>query len=122
VLVGLPGSGKTHKGKILQETFKGIFLDDVSTRQSVIDALHTDKDIIIADPHLVTSSARSNLLKLLENEKSVEFYFFENDPETCIHNVLNRKDGRVVSVRTIREFSKKYEIPVDIEPIKVYKV
>jgi tRNA uridine 5-carbamoylmethylation protein Kti12 len=117
-IVGLPGCGKTHyASKLAKSSNNAHIIDDI---KSISDLPENGKytDIIITDPYFCMDTVRELALTHLTNKyTSIEWVFFENDPEKCITNVLHRNDGRKVR-EIIRVLSKKYNPPVDkIKPI-----
>ncbi len=126
VLIGLPGSGKTYLGTLLQaEMYQSIFLDDLSQNgglEVLLQAADKEENIILSDVNLCYEDIRSQaellFLQYFPNHE-VEWVYFENDPEACFENVRRRDDGREVG-DTIKMLTKVYKIPDNVEVRKVY--
>jgi predicted kinase len=126
LLVGLPGSGKSHLGKQLAEQTQGLFLDDVS-RTCGVSRLWEDfqeETVIVADPSLCRSANRQFAEHYLHKHHvgcQIEWVFFENAPDQCWVNVQARHDGRIVTEHTIRQLSEHYHIPAGAPVAEVWK-
>lgn len=126
LIIGLPGSGKTHLGEEHAAT-GGVFLDDLSMvggLEKLEANLHHDL-IIIADVFLCQPNARTAALAWLAKhipEHTVEMIFFANDKEKCYTNVRRRTEaGDTRAVDNMIEYmSKYYEIPEGVEIKEVY--
>jgi adenylate kinase family enzyme len=129
VLVGLPGSGKTTLGEQLASS-DGIFLDDVSVsggleiiKKAIVAGW---EKIIISDVFLCEPLQQIHAAQWLEKNASkytVNWIFFENSPEQCQRNVIQRMakgDLRKVE-ELIRHLSKVYAVP-DYCDIKILPV
>lgn len=125
VLVGLPGSGKTYFGNLLQaEMDQSVFLDDISQTGGLelLKQDFVDKDIIIADVHLCRTDVRMKAETILKENfpnHEIEWIYFENNPSACLENVWRRNDGRQVA-DTIKMLYPLYKIPDNVEVKKVY--
>jgi hypothetical protein len=101
-IVGLPGSGKTHHARVLQQINKDyVLIDDVSVNklEMFIKALNGSTDIIATDPWLCDPKSRENAVKMVLKHNPlarIHWVFFENDPVKCHKNVDFRNDGRKV--------------------------
>lgn len=121
LICGLPGSGKTFLGNELAK--KGLlFIDDISIQglSPLKQAMYGESDIVLADTFLCRENERklaASWLKLFGCE--IEWIFFENDPETCLKNVVQRSDGRKVE-ELIGVLTKEYVIPEGVVPRTVY--
>lgn len=114
-LVGLPGSGKTHLGEQLDNV---IYLDDISVKgglrelQNAIGSEH----IVVSDVFLCRKKNRDWVIRFLGEiapQYTVEWVFFENNPEKCLKNVEHRNkkgDCRLVG-QMIKDMTKDYTIP-----------
>lgn len=113
VIVGLPGSGKTHLGNELKKNIKvSTFIDDIDNVIKLYNAMELGGNIVISDPFLVEKSSRLNLEKIaLAHGAEIRYFFFENDVDKCYNNVVNRKDGRIISRYFIEQLSQRYTIP-----------
>lgn len=124
MVVGLPGSGKTHYVlNLLKTSHQGyLMFDDINDTHQFIDGLSKNKNCIVVDPHFCADKPRELAHRIAKFYLAeVEWIFFENDPEQCLKNVLVRNDGRLVQ-GFIKQYSKKYTIPKDAKIIKVFKL
>ena len=113
LLIGLPGSGKTHYGNSLISS-KNKFIDDIKEFSSISDALKEYDELIVSDPYLCIDYYRECAVKLFKEnfpEISLKWIFWENNPEKAYKNVVNRNDGRVISKNFVFDLSKKYNPP-----------
>lgn len=116
ILVGLPGSGKTYLGKQMALDLGIPFFDDCATEESTwLDAVECIKDgydCILADPKFCRSdvygSLCSKIVSIMPSMARLNNIYFENDPDTCVRNVRNRKDGRKVLENHIYRLSREY--------------
>lgn len=132
MIVGLPGSGKSHLGKRMVEGNEdATFLDDLSVIGGInalrraISVLGID-NIVVADAFLCRRHDREKAREWLRGNASgyeVEWVYFENDPGKCRANVLRRNaggDARRVD-ELIGELSLSYAIPDDVETINIHE-
>ena len=125
IVVGLPGSGKTHYAK--EHPF-GILFDDPAaspdTFYELKSAILSGLDVTITDVYSIDAQARTITLTTLKKwdlDVKVEWIFFENDPQACIANIERRKDDRIVSPEFVNEASHYYNFPEGAVIIPVYK-
>ncbi len=129
---GLPGSGKSTLATKIEKENKDkdfVVLDDIANFNQVEDELKAGKNIILTSPYFENYSFTKYFQKLNERLKFYSNYFitelwFENDKESCIDNLKNRKEHKIDSMSIIAEiddYSKKYTIPVGARTIPVYK-
>jgi hypothetical protein len=128
MMVGLPGSGKTHEAKSVVEALNKMFGEG---RAQVIDDPKTEEDLTaigkcvttyITDPHLCRPEARvaaKAMVKKLYPDAMLCWHFFENDPCKAQKNVLHRNDGRKVE-EFIKMLSKVYTIPEGYVPQTIW--
>lgn len=126
MIVGLPGSGKTHLG----DKMRIPFFDDFSLigKEDFLKAIGNFNipKIAVADVFLCREKDRIAAEKWLKEtfpDVELEWIFFENSPEKCYKNVERRikeGDGRKVQ-GLIKILSECYSIPDGVETIKVYE-
>ena len=129
---GLPGSGKSYltiekQQKFPEKNYK--ILDDIGSFKQVEEFLKKEENIILTSPYFENYSFTGYFQKLKDLLKSYSNYvvfhiWFENDKESCINNLQNRKEHKIDSKSIIPEmdvFSKKYTIPTGSRTIPVYK-
>ena len=123
-IAGLPGSGKSYLAEQLwlsypEPRYESVWWIDDIQEQSQLPSWHTAQTLehlIITDPHFCRASTRALAEKRMREEydASVQWIFFENDPERCQANVEHRRrtqqDSREV-VGMIHLLSKIYTIP-----------
>lgn len=131
IIVGLPGSGKTTYAK----TLPGRLFDDVAMSRRGMDDLKaylsTGSDAVITDVFNTAPAIRSateETIRRAANDSNItiNWVFFENDPEACYHNVIQRNAGshaefKLISWETIKEKSAVYTIPEGAVTRKVYR-
>ena len=116
LIIGLPGSGKSYYAN----TLGGTVIDDPKNLSEISD--HKCEHLIITDPNLCSTDTllcAEAILKSLYNVKDIEKIYFENDPEQCLKNAINRKDKKVDNF--IKQYSKIYKIPEGSKVMPCYK-
>ncbi len=116
LVVGLPGSGKTHLAHSLVDKHEHMsIVDDITT----LDQLPESGDIVITDVNFCDGNILEKAIVIFhekyDNAKIFTVYF-ENDPDAARRNVAYRDDGRNVE-GTIRRFEKIYNPPDDARKI-----
>lgn len=111
LVIGLPGSGKSHFLKSFSTDLYNI-CDDIKTLDDLPNPKE-NKNLVIACPTFcfprVLISA-TNYLGLRYLGSQIKYFCFENNPEKCLKNIEYRNDGRMVK-EAIFIMSKFYEIP-----------
>lgn len=128
LIVGLPGSGKTHLlEQLALQLTNALILDDPRTPAELeifIAKVQAESPthIVIADPCLCEARNRKAALDKLVARlgvTAVNWIFFENNPNQCMKNVHHRNDGRAV-YGYIRQLTKVYVIPEGVIPLKIW--
>lgn len=118
-VVGMPGSGKTHYANS-QSNATTFIVDDIRDINELPENGVYER-IFITDPFFCITSTREKAdIYLSGKYDSVEWVFFENNPERCILNVRYRNDGRLVD-RFIQYLTHKYEIPNGVVPMTIWQ-
>lgn len=116
LIVGLPGSGKTHLAKAKYVSDGYILIDDPNVLPTKDGILF--KNVVVADPHLCREDVRNNCIRFFEDVGyTVECIFFENSPEKCRKLIELRNDGRIIG--DFRAYN--YTIPEGVEVLKIYE-
>lgn len=109
LIIGLPGSGKTHYANTVLRHLP--LVDDIS----YIKQLPLTGDFVLTDvnfcDHSVLETAET-LLKQKYPDAEIHRIYFENDAYKARRNVERRNDGRNVE-GTIRRFAPYYSPPPD---------
>ena len=129
LLGGLPGSGKTHYARQLEE--RGwVFYDDFQNRapadstlfgesrhyMELLSHLRSGRKCIVSDIRVIHDEYRRSATAALRTDigsPASELHLFVNDREQCARNVRNAKDGRSVEPRlkAIELWSRHYSAP-----------
>ena len=120
LIVGLPGSGKTHLAVMDYVTRGYVLVDDPTDVKDVLGAVKAHDKVVVTDPHLCHSNVRAVAIQLLQdNGCEVQCVYFANNPEKAAKNVDQRRDGR--GPINMGVFSRFYEVPVGVETLPVYE-
>jgi DNA modification methylase len=107
-IAGLPGSGKTHLAR--QLAMHGVLVDDITSLDQLPQNGSVDL-VVITDPYFCLDDARNKADILFRGMyDTVEWFFFENAPEKCLHNIQYRNDGRKVK-DLVKILTKTYHPP-----------
>jgi len=137
LIVGLPGSGKTHLAidQYFTKDYAVIFIDDPKVVEDITDSLKraethgNTQDIVVCDPNLVFPGNVEKATALFNKfGYSVdEVIYFENDPEKAEFNCRRREafldKYKPIEKRgpiNILHFSQNYVIPKDVIPRPIY--
>lgn len=122
LIAGLPGSGKSHllsRMEAADSMIRG--MDDISINKDFIDSIHyylhydvpnlSVRHLVLSDPLLVSHVYRKSLIKALVNIgvtiDDIDLILFENCPEQCLVNSMNRPDKPVMGL--ILQLTKEYD-------------
>lgn len=115
LIIGLPGSGKTHLAKTKYVPLGYTLIDDPTELPKIDKVLF--KDIVVTDPHLCDERIRNNCIYFFENfGYTVECIYFENNEEKCRRLLKYRNDERVIT--TFKPFN--YTIPSNVTPLTIW--
>lgn len=113
LIVGLPGSGKTHLANTLSNESR--IFDDITS----IDDLPSNDNFVIVDVNFCDSNILKKAIDILSDKfkyHTIDIMYFENDPVKCRANVeyrkLHQNDTRNVE-GTIKRFEKIYNPPLN---------
>lgn len=105
LIIGLPGSGKTHYGEKLAKERSAFFIDDISDYDDLCSALLYFNHVIISDPNLCDPNVEKAAVNSLK-ENEIEKIYFENNPEACKANIDRR--SQVGDERRVKDFIDMY--------------
>lgn len=114
VVVGLPGSGKTHYARSLGHEWT--LIDDPESPADLPDDFA--HDVVITSPHFCREVSYQFILNEIQTRWpgiTVETVFFANDPDACLLNAATRPHKPVSEF--IRFLSKDYDPPADAMPV-----
>jgi hypothetical protein len=139
IVVGLPGSGKSHWVNMHRSEFTGLVasdyfkdslvptlrLPDSRHYQGLIESLKAGRDCLVADIAFCEAQRRSEtegVLAKVAPAAEVRWIFFENNPEACRSNI-NRDGGERArdQLKYLAMFASSYSIPSGVEPIRVWQ-
>lgn len=130
-IIGLPGSGKSHLAKRINQDNGGKYriIDDPRSFDQIIPYVH--EDLIITDPALCFPQNRELAIqKISEANPDVKFdwIYFENNPQKCLRNSEIRNQELVQSgksTRRVESFIKNlnqfYTIPEGSTVLEVWE-
>jgi len=120
MVIGLPGSGKSHFLDHIKTTYpESIVIDDIGSPEELPDDF--TGNLYISSP--IFCKTWKSVSKKVHHKYPgtiVRLRFFENDPDAAIRNVKYRNDGRSVSDLYIRFLSSQYEIPERIHTLPIW--
>jgi energy-coupling factor transporter ATP-binding protein EcfA2 len=140
VIIGLPGSGKTHLLKSMLEMGEiDDYCDDYEfgpLKKLNPSISHADNKLLrnlkkshrfaIADTRYCDKLERHKLEKALTEEFAdlkFNYVYFENDPEKCTHNSIVRETGAAWHQRNLIEYyTKIYDIPKSAKTLSIVKL
>jgi len=124
LIIGLPGSGKTHLANLLAENEESvnIVVDDITNLNQLPNKNECD-NLLITDVNFCDENIRKKAIKKLNelyDNPYIWCLYFENDIDKCRKNIRYRNDGRNVE-GTLKRFSKIYTIPNTHKPIRIWQ-
>jgi predicted kinase len=119
LLIGLPGSGKTHFAQNNYVPNGFVLLDDPNDVDLLIfKGQDLPEKFVVTDPHFCKEEARNAATIFFEDfGYDVEHIYFENSPEKCRKNIEHRNDGRVIG--DFRNYN--YTIPKGVVPLPIWQ-
>ncbi len=122
LLAGLPGSGKSYFASEMGVSF----LDDISQNGGLFRLQFDDSvtQVVIIDYGFIFEHVREQAENLLKDKFpgcSIKWHAWVNDPVSCWNNIQNRKDGRVISINSLRFAATKYTYPKNAVMHQVYR-
>lgn len=141
-IVGLPGSGKTHYANELSKELSAELFDDFKNNAvkncqlfpfarkfvDLVIQLRNNSVCIICDIDFCDSDSREDAqtcLQELVSDLEVEWQYFENNPEQCKQNIVQRsqKENREVDkeLDNLRRYAEKYQIPENTKILQVWR-
>ncbi len=137
VVVGLPGSGKSYLVRCLAREYSAFSVEDYMKESinhlplltdsrhhnDLICSLREGRNCVIADIEFCKSLRRDELEKIVRDAVSgitIEWQYFENNPEKCIANVKRRnRPNAQQEIEKIGCLSKQYYVPPNVKPISI---
>jgi hypothetical protein len=126
IVVGLPGSGKTHYCQNYEETH-AIFDDYLSSLfdGSLVKALKEGRKVCVTDPRLTRMDILKRQLKMFQSyirKEDTLLVLFSHDAERCLENALRR--GSLSKIKNdIDRMSPSYqELLASIDELSEYQI
>jgi hypothetical protein len=120
LVAGLPGSGKTTLLRSLASE-GAVVVDDIRSLAELPRA--PVPWLAVADVNFCVPGIRGAAeaeIRARYPDAEVAWTFFENDPGACLENAARRDDGRPVRA-DIAALSRRYVLPVGVEPLPVHR-
>ena len=139
IVVGLPGSGKSHwvdghraecTGLVTYDYFKDslvptLRLPDSRHYQDLVESVKAGKDCLLADIAFCEAHRRRETERILADVAPtavVKWIFFENNPEACRVNINRDGSERARDrLKYLDIFASSYSIPCGVEPVRVWQ-
>lgn len=122
LIAGLPGSGKSHLLTKMESYDSRLrVMDDISINRDFLPSIDrylqyevkvlSTRHLVLSDPLLVSSVYRQSLIKALVSRgmeiDEIDLILFDNDPEQCLINSMNRPGKPVAGL--ILQLTKEYD-------------
>lgn len=138
IIVGLPGSGKSHLLQEFQRAVPGLIADDYMARSlgdrpgfeysryrtCLVEALSIGKDCAVSDITFCRAERRDEFAQSIGREVpgvQIRWIFFEKRPDLCKQNVIRRaREAAEREKRNIDELSAVYSVPEGADVRSVY--
>ena len=108
IIIGLPGSGKSHLIKTFQMKYYDDFISNFFNGELIND-LNDNIDICITDPRLCNKEIFIRYMNIIEeviDKSQISLILYKNDKERCLNNIKNRNIKKVE--QTIERLSNIY--------------
>lgn len=126
LVTGYPGSGKTTWARKQSEKENASLMDDLKLR-NIPYRLH-DGDYFITNPNMCDRKFRERYIERLMElypDSEIVMIFFENEPEICLKNAVERemkKNGHTNNIElTFKRLVPLYKIPFGAVVMPVFK-
>lgn len=111
IVIGLPGSGKSHKSRELASQCDAKILDDsLSDHEQFLKSVNQHNRLIVNDPRFCDSKTFKQFITMAKSfllPDNIKIVLFENNPITCAQNIIAReKDPKMIKYLT--DFIRKY--------------
>lgn len=116
IVIGLPGSGKTHLCQQLHDDHDYAIFDDFITyffNNELVQHLQKGHKTCINDPRLcnpITFDKYINIFKQIIDLDQIHIVLFENNPESCIKNVIHRNKYIDQFTKNIWFYTRFYDL------------
>lgn len=139
IVVGLPGSGKSHlireyaaahPAALVVDDYHAAphhdspAVEDARAYPELVAALRAGRDALVADIAFTDAAARDEFARVLGAEPGVvlAWVFFENDLAACLANIARRdRASRADEEWAAREFAPGYVVPPGVVPRPVWR-
>lgn len=116
IIIGLPGSGKTHYLK----NKSGFILDDKKDFFNLPEQSIPYENLYISHPMLCLKENQTRLIDNINNnykDIKINFICFENNPEQCYKNSKKRERN---ILPTLKLLTKNYHFPENSRVLRVF--
>jgi predicted kinase len=139
VVVGLPGSGKSHLVDRVRQSCAGVCVEDYHANAhnhspeitasmhypALIQALRSGNERVIADVAFTDTWRREELARVISADVAgvtVAWVFFANDLDRCVANIQRRaRQTSADEVQLARRLSPRYFIPHGAAVVPVWE-